>query len=226
MGHLLGYARVSSADQQSHLQVDALQWAGCYRMFTETASGTRSDRPALEQLLDQLRPGPTGRVEARPTGPVAPASSRRRRSRVSGRRPPGGPSMDIGGLAVATAVATWSGTAAGRGSGTAATAGHGPPQSGKGGRRTAMATVAARAGAVAVLPQSRPDTPGAAIRAAVWFRTARRTAASGGLSDAATGTGRRVGGRWWGAASAGGLERAGRSGGRGAGRGRRSSPAG
>ena len=41
------------------LQVDALQRAGCYRVFTETASGTRTDRPALEQLLDQLRPGDT-----------------------------------------------------------------------------------------------------------------------------------------------------------------------
>ena len=42
----------------------------------------------------------------------------------------------------------------------------------------------------------------------------------------ATETGRRVGGRWWDAASAGGCEQAGRSGGRGAGRGHRSSPAG
>jgi DNA invertase Pin-like site-specific DNA recombinase len=47
------------ADQQSHLQVDALERAGCYRVFTETASGTRTDRPAFEQLLDQLRPGDT-----------------------------------------------------------------------------------------------------------------------------------------------------------------------
>ena len=59
MGHLLGYARVSTTDQQPHLQVDALQRAGCYRVFTETASGVRSDRPTLEQVLDQLRPGDT-----------------------------------------------------------------------------------------------------------------------------------------------------------------------
>jgi predicted site-specific integrase-resolvase len=59
MGHLLGYARVSTADQQPHLQVDALERAGCYRVFTETASGTRTDRPVLEQVLDQLRPGDT-----------------------------------------------------------------------------------------------------------------------------------------------------------------------
>ena len=59
MGHLLGYARVSTTDQKPQLQVDALQRAGCYRVFTETASGARTDRPALEKLLDQLRPGDT-----------------------------------------------------------------------------------------------------------------------------------------------------------------------
>jgi DNA invertase Pin-like site-specific DNA recombinase len=57
MGHLLGYARVSTTDQHPQLQVDALQDAGCYRVFTETASGARADRPTLAQLLDQLRPG-------------------------------------------------------------------------------------------------------------------------------------------------------------------------
>jgi hypothetical protein len=36
MGHQLGYARVSTTDQQPHLQVDALERAGCYRVFTET----------------------------------------------------------------------------------------------------------------------------------------------------------------------------------------------
>jgi DNA invertase Pin-like site-specific DNA recombinase len=59
MGHLLGYARVSTTDQQSQLQADALMAAGCYRVFTETASGARTDRPVLGQLLDQLRPGDT-----------------------------------------------------------------------------------------------------------------------------------------------------------------------
>src|SRR5215216_242888 len=59
MGHLLGYARVSTNDQHPQLQVDALEQTGCYRVFTETASGARSDRPVLEQLLDQLRPGDT-----------------------------------------------------------------------------------------------------------------------------------------------------------------------
>jgi DNA invertase Pin-like site-specific DNA recombinase len=57
MGHLLGDARVSTADQQPHLQADALERAGCYRVFTETASGTLTNPPTLEQVLDQLRPG-------------------------------------------------------------------------------------------------------------------------------------------------------------------------
>jgi DNA invertase Pin-like site-specific DNA recombinase len=48
-----------TTDQQPHLQVDALQRAGCYRVFTETASGARADRPILDQVLDQLRPGDT-----------------------------------------------------------------------------------------------------------------------------------------------------------------------
>jgi len=59
MGYLLGYARASTTDQQPQLQVDALERAGCYRVFTETASGAAADRPTLEQVLDQLRPGDT-----------------------------------------------------------------------------------------------------------------------------------------------------------------------
>ena len=53
------YVRVSTTDQQPQLQIDALERAGGYRVFTETASGARTDRPTLEQLLDQLRPGDT-----------------------------------------------------------------------------------------------------------------------------------------------------------------------
>ena len=59
MGHLLGYARISTGDQHPDLQVDALKRAGCYRVFVETASGTLAARPALDQVLDQLRPGDT-----------------------------------------------------------------------------------------------------------------------------------------------------------------------
>ncbi|MBA2419820.1 MAG: recombinase family protein [Thermoleophilaceae bacterium] len=53
----LGYARVSTPDQDLALQLDALEAAGCVRVFSETASGARSQRPQLERLFDQLREG-------------------------------------------------------------------------------------------------------------------------------------------------------------------------
>jgi hypothetical protein len=56
MGHLLGYARVSTTDQQPQLQVDALERAGCYRVFTETASGARADRPTLSSSWTSCAP--------------------------------------------------------------------------------------------------------------------------------------------------------------------------
>ena len=59
MGHLLGYARVSTVDQELALQQDALTAAGCYRIFTDTASGSLDSRPALSEVVDQLRPGDT-----------------------------------------------------------------------------------------------------------------------------------------------------------------------
>lgn len=59
MGHLLGYARVSTTDQDAALQVDALTAAGCYRVFVDTISGSLDQRPELTKLLDQLRPGDT-----------------------------------------------------------------------------------------------------------------------------------------------------------------------
>jgi DNA invertase Pin-like site-specific DNA recombinase len=55
---LLGYGRVSKGEEQSDaLQVEALERAGCARIFAETASGGRWERPALHRMLDQLRPG-------------------------------------------------------------------------------------------------------------------------------------------------------------------------
>lgn len=59
MAHALGYARVSTTDQDAQLQHDALTAAGCYRIFTDTASGALQSRPELDKLLDQLRPGDT-----------------------------------------------------------------------------------------------------------------------------------------------------------------------
>lgn len=52
---LIGYARVSTEDQDSAAQVAALKAAGCERIYREKASGGRWDRPELHRLLDQLR---------------------------------------------------------------------------------------------------------------------------------------------------------------------------
>ena len=55
----MGYARVSTTDQDASLQIDALERAGCYRVFVDTISGSTRHRPELDRLLDQLRPGDT-----------------------------------------------------------------------------------------------------------------------------------------------------------------------
>jgi DNA invertase Pin-like site-specific DNA recombinase len=52
---LLGYARVSTNDQETATQVAALKASGCERIYCENASGGRWDRPELHRLLDQLR---------------------------------------------------------------------------------------------------------------------------------------------------------------------------
>lgn len=54
---LVGYARVSTADQDTGLQVEALKAAGCERIFRETASGAQRDRPELRKALDYIREG-------------------------------------------------------------------------------------------------------------------------------------------------------------------------
>jgi DNA invertase Pin-like site-specific DNA recombinase len=53
----LGYARISTPDQDAALQHDALEAAGCFRVFTDVASGKLGRRPQLDALLEQLRPG-------------------------------------------------------------------------------------------------------------------------------------------------------------------------
>jgi DNA invertase Pin-like site-specific DNA recombinase len=52
---LIGYARVSTQDQDTTGQITALEQSGCERIFQEKASGGRWDRPELHRLLDQLR---------------------------------------------------------------------------------------------------------------------------------------------------------------------------
>src|ERR1700694_6107244 len=56
---LLGYARVSTIDQNLALQRDALAEAGCGRIFTEQLSGAVTDRPALREALEFARSGDT-----------------------------------------------------------------------------------------------------------------------------------------------------------------------
>jgi DNA invertase Pin-like site-specific DNA recombinase len=56
---IIGYARISTADQNFHLQLDALNKAGCERIFKETVSGTLPDKIELKEVLGQLRKGDT-----------------------------------------------------------------------------------------------------------------------------------------------------------------------
>ena len=56
--YLIGYARVSKGDDQSNAaQLRALTAAGCKRVFEESASGGRWDRPRLQEMIGQLRDG-------------------------------------------------------------------------------------------------------------------------------------------------------------------------
>ena len=52
---LVGYARVSTADQKPELQLDALRQVGCERIFVEKASGAQRERPELKAALDYMR---------------------------------------------------------------------------------------------------------------------------------------------------------------------------
>ena len=54
---LIGYARVSTAEQDTALQTDALRKAGCDRIFEDTVSGAKADRPGLTAALAYVRDG-------------------------------------------------------------------------------------------------------------------------------------------------------------------------
>jgi DNA invertase Pin-like site-specific DNA recombinase len=56
---LIGYARVSTEDQNLDLQIVALESAGAERIFTDKMSGTRTDRPGLQEALSHARAGDT-----------------------------------------------------------------------------------------------------------------------------------------------------------------------
>jgi len=54
-----GYARVSTVGQHLDAQLDALQQAGCAKVFTDTMTGSRMDRPGWDRLLEYVRSGDT-----------------------------------------------------------------------------------------------------------------------------------------------------------------------
>lgn len=54
---IVGYARVSTDDQNLQMQLDELQKFGCFEIFEEKGSGSKKDRPALEEMLKMLREG-------------------------------------------------------------------------------------------------------------------------------------------------------------------------
>jgi DNA invertase Pin-like site-specific DNA recombinase len=55
----VGYARVSTEDQHLHMQEDALKSVGCEEIFTDVASGAKSQRPGLDKALNYVREGDT-----------------------------------------------------------------------------------------------------------------------------------------------------------------------
>jgi DNA invertase Pin-like site-specific DNA recombinase len=54
---LIGYARVSTYEQTLNLQQDALEKAGCNKLFTDTASGAKTERKGLDAALAYVRKG-------------------------------------------------------------------------------------------------------------------------------------------------------------------------
>ncbi len=56
---LIGYVRVSTNDQNTDLQRNALNCAGCELIFEDKISGTKSERPGLKKLLRTLSAGDT-----------------------------------------------------------------------------------------------------------------------------------------------------------------------
>lgn len=56
---LIGYARISTNDQNLDLQTDALTQAGCDKIFKDVASGSKIDRNGLDEALNSLREGDT-----------------------------------------------------------------------------------------------------------------------------------------------------------------------
>ena len=53
----IGYARISTKDQNLEMQIDGLKKAGCEKIYKEVVSGAKADRPVFNNLLENLRPG-------------------------------------------------------------------------------------------------------------------------------------------------------------------------
>ena len=71
---LVGYARISTNNQNLDLQKDALKAVGCERLYTDIASGAKTERPGLTEAIKQCRSGDTLRgLETRPPGSLAAA---------------------------------------------------------------------------------------------------------------------------------------------------------
>jgi len=81
MSDVIGYARVSTLEQNVALQVDALAAAGAVRVFTDYASGAADGRPELAKAIAYLNPGDTvavwriDRLSRSPPRPVRPRST-------------------------------------------------------------------------------------------------------------------------------------------------------
>lgn len=56
---MIGYARVSTLDQNLDLQFDALKKAGCEKIYSDTISGAKASRPGLDECLGYARRGDT-----------------------------------------------------------------------------------------------------------------------------------------------------------------------
>jgi DNA invertase Pin-like site-specific DNA recombinase len=55
----IGYARVSTGEQSLDMQIDALEEAGCEKVFTDQVSGTKEERPGIEEAIEYMREGDT-----------------------------------------------------------------------------------------------------------------------------------------------------------------------
>jgi len=53
----IGYARVSTKDQNLDLQIEALEKEGCEKIYQEKISGTTKNRPELYKMIEQFREG-------------------------------------------------------------------------------------------------------------------------------------------------------------------------